>query len=139
MLPNPPSKRFATLSMACGSIGGCTPLQEWWNTSWPFLNLSPAEKQEYQEQYKTWNPSGFNADEWMKFFKENGMKMFAITCNHHEGFSMYDTKRRVKSRVDWTAPGGPKLQSCDLAYCIMETPFKRDVVREVCDAGASTG
>ncbi len=118
---------------------GLYALKEWWDTSWLFLKLSPAEKQEYQEQYKTWNPTGFNADEWMKFFKENGMKMFAITCNHHEGFSMYDTKRRVTSRVDWTAPGGPKLQNCDLAYSIMETPFKRDVVREVCDAGRRHG
>lgn len=114
-------------------------IQEWWDTSWPFVKLSFAEKQKYQEQYKTWNPSGFNAHEWMKFFKENGMKMFAITCNHHDGFSMYDTKRRVRSRVDWTAPGGPKLQNSDLAYSIMETPFKRDVVRELCDAGRKYG
>jgi alpha-L-fucosidase len=113
--------------------------KDWWDTSWPFLKLSPAEKQEYQEQYKTWNPSGFNADEWMKFFKENGMKMFAITSNHHDGFSMYNTKRRVTSRVDWTAPGGPKLQGCDLAYSIMETPFNRDVVGELCAAGRKYG
>jgi len=24
----------------------------------------------------------------MKFFKEQGMKMFAFTSNHHEGFSI---------------------------------------------------
>jgi len=41
--------------------------------------------------------------------------------------------------VDWTAPGGPKLQNADLAYSIMETPFKRDVVRELCDAGRKHG
>jgi alpha-L-fucosidase len=118
---------------------GLYSLQEWWNTSWPMLDLSPAQMQEYQQQYKTWNPAAFNADEWMKFFKENGMRMFAFTTNHHEGFSMYDTKRRVTSRVNWIAPGGPKLESCDLAYSIMETPFKRDVVREVCDAGRKHG
>ena len=118
---------------------GLYSLQEWWDTSWPFLKLSPSEKQKYQENYKTWNPSGFDADQWMKFFKEQGMKMFAFTSNHHEGFSMYDTKRRVKSRVDWTAPGGPKLQDCDLAFSMMETPFKRDVVKEVCDAGRKYG
>jgi len=58
------------------------------------LDLTPAEMQDYQEQYKTWNPAEFNADEWMKFFKENGMRMVCITTNHHEGFSMYDTRRR---------------------------------------------
>jgi alpha-L-fucosidase len=118
---------------------GLYSLQEWWNTSWPMLDLSPAQMQDYQQQYKTWNPTGFNADGWMKFFKENGMRMFAFTTNHHEGFSMYETKRRVTSRVNWTAAGGPKLESCDLAYSIMETPFKRDVVREVCDAGRKHG
>ena len=118
---------------------GLYSLQEWWDTSWPFLQLSAEEKQKYQEQYKTWNPAGFDADEWMGFFKKNGMKMFAFTTNHHEGFSMYDTKRRVRSRVNWTAAGGPKLENCDVAYSIMETPFKRDVVREVCDAGRKHG
>lgn len=118
---------------------GLYSILEWWNTTWPFLNLSFAEMQEYEQQYKTWNPSGFNADEWMKFFQANGMKMFAITCNHHDGFSMYDTKRRIKRRANWTSPGGPTIESCDLAYGIMETPVRRDVVGELCDAGRKHG
>jgi alpha-L-fucosidase len=67
-------------------------------------------------------------------FQTNGIKMFAITTKHHDGFSMFDTHTRVKSRVDWAAPGGPRLESCDLAYSIMETPFHRDVIKELCDA-----
>lgn len=107
--------------------------------SWPFLgNREPAfdfqKRQEYQELYKTWNPKGFDANEWMEFFKESGMKMFAFTTKHHEGFSMYDTKTRVKRRPNWTAPGGPKIEECDTTYSIMDTPFKRDVVKELCDA-----
>ena len=58
--------------------------------------------------------------------------MFAFTTKHHEGFSMFNTKTRVKSRANWTGPGGPKIESCDLAYSIMETPFRRDVVKELC-------
>jgi len=103
--------------------------------SWPFLTLSNEDKQAYQELYKTWNPTGFNAEEWMNLFSENGIKMFAITTMHHEGFSMFDTKARVKKRVNWIAPGGPALEDCDLAYSIMETPFHRDVIKELCDAG----
>jgi len=109
------------------------------DTSWPYLKLSFAQKQAYNEMYKTWNPTGFNADEWVKFFKENGLKMFAITANHHEGFSMFDTKARVKKRVNWIAPGGPVMEDCDLAYSIMETPFHRDVIKELCDAGHKYG
>lgn len=109
------------------------------DTSWPFLKLSYEQKQAYNEMYKTWNPTGFNAGEWVKLFKENGFKMFAITAMHHEGFSMFDTKARIKKRVNWTAPGGPALEDCDLAYSIMETPFHRDVIKELCDAGHKYG
>jgi alpha-L-fucosidase len=65
--------------------------------------------------------------------------MFAFTAKHHEGFSMFDTRTRVRQRVRWDAPGGPNLENCDLAYSIMETPFKRDVVKELCEAGRKRG
>jgi alpha-L-fucosidase len=102
--------------------------------SWPFLEMSFPERQRYQELYKTWNPRGFNADEWMNLFSAGGMKMFAFTSKHHDGFSMYHTGTRVRRRTNWTAPGGPAMESCDLAYSIAETPFRRDVVKELCDA-----
>ena len=118
-----------------------------WNLngeSWPFLgNRNPdinfEKKQEYQSLYKTWNPTGFDAEEWMRTFQECGLKMFAFTTKHHEGFSMFDTKTRVKKRPNWTTPGGPSIEACDLAYSIMETPFKRDVVKELCDAAHRYG
>src|SRR6185437_6623991 len=66
---------------------------------------------------------------------ESGLKMFAFTTKHHEGFSMFDTKTRVRNRVQWNAPGGPAFEGCDVAYSIMETPFHRDVVKELCEAG----
>jgi alpha-L-fucosidase len=102
--------------------------------SWPFLEMPFAERQRYQAMYQTWNPRGFNADEWMDLFAECGMKMFAFTSKHHEGFSMFDTRTRVRRRVNWTAPGGPRMEDCDVAYSIMETPFRRDVVQELCQA-----
>ena len=102
--------------------------------SWPFLEMSFTERQKYNDLYKTWNPSGFDADSWMDIFAQSGMKMFAFTSKHHEGFSMFDTHTRVKNRANWTAPSGPRIDSCDLAYSIMETPFRRDVVKELCDA-----
>lgn len=104
------------------------------NESWPFLGMSFEDRQKYNELYKTWSPIGFDADRWMDLFHESGMKMFAFTAKHHEGFSMFDTKTHVHQRVQWAAPGGPKMERCRLAYSIMETPFKRDVVKELCDA-----
>ena len=83
--------------------------------SWDFLTLSNEKKQQYQQSYKTWNPTGFNADEWMDLFRQAGLKCFAFTSKHHEGFSMFDTKTRVRQRVNYLAPGGPAIEDCDLA------------------------
>src|SRR6185437_7454088 len=93
----------------------------------------------YNDIYKTWNPAGFDADQWVSLFQEAGAKMFSFTSKHHEGFSMYDTKTRVRSRVNWTAAGGPQIEACDLAYSIMETPLRRDVMKELCDSAHSRG
>ena len=64
--------------------------------SWPFLQMSLEDRQAYNNLYKTWNPAGFDADAWMEAFKESGLKMFAFTSKHHEGFSMFDTKTTGK-------------------------------------------
>lgn len=103
--------------------------------SWPFLGLSYAQRARYNEMYKNWNPTGFDADEWTSLFSDNGLRMFAFTTKHHEGFSMFDTRTRVRERIRWDAAGGPTLESSDLAYSIMETPFRRDIVKELCAAG----
>jgi len=107
--------------------------------SWPYLKMDKEQKQKYQQLYLTFNPVGFNADEWMDLFKEVGLKCFAITTKHHEGFSMFDTKTRVKRRVNWLAPNGPEIESCDIAYSIMDTPFRRDIIKELCDAAHKRG
>jgi alpha-L-fucosidase len=65
--------------------------------------------------------------------------MFAFTTKHHEGFSMFDTRTRVRNRANWTASGGAKIEDCDLAYSIMETPFRRDVVAELTSAAHKRG
>jgi len=101
--------------------------------SWGFLKLPFSKRQEYQELYKTWDPQGFSAEAWVDLFEQSGIRLMAFTTKHHEGFSMFDTKTRVKRRARW-APGKPKLEDCDLAYSIMETPFKRDIVKELTDA-----
>ena len=102
--------------------------------SWPFLKMKPLERHMYNELYKSWNPTGFNADEWMKIFSDAGAKMFSFTTKHHDGFSMYDTKTKVKRRANWIKADNPDIENCNLSYSIMETPFKRDVVKELCDS-----
>jgi alpha-L-fucosidase len=112
--------------------------------SWPFLGQNTpkfdfAKRQEYQQLYKTFNPDGFDSDQWMEMFREWGMKMFAFTTKHHEGFSMFDTKTRVRKRVNWTSPSGPVTEDCNLAYSVMDSPFKRDIVGELCSSAHKYG
>ena len=108
--------------------------------SWSFLPLSDAERQRYIESHQTWNPSGFNAEEWMQFFDRAGFRTFAITTKHHEGFSLWDTKTRVLRRPNYLKdPRGPVIETCDVAYSVMETPFKRDIIKELTDAGRRHG
>ncbi|MGE5223881.1 MAG: alpha-L-fucosidase [Omnitrophica WOR_2 bacterium] len=113
-----------------------------WNLqgeSWPFLRMSFSKRQAYQQLYQTFNPVDFDAGEWMDFFQKVGIRCMAFTSKHHEGFSMFDTAARVKRRINWTMRAGPQIEDCDLAYSVMETPFKRDIVKELCQAAQQRG
>lgn len=70
---------------------------------------------EYEKLAKAFNPVYFNADEWVRFAKECGMKYIVVTSKHHEGFAMF------KSRAD-------KFNIVDA------TPFGRDVMAELAEA-----
>lgn len=108
------------------------------NASWPFVRadsghpmLSLEGRQAYQQFYRSFNPTNFNAEDWMDLFQTNGIKVVAFTTKHHDGFSLFDTHAHVARRVNWTAPGGPQIENCDVAYSVMESPFHRDIVKEV--------
>lgn len=70
--------------------------------------------EEYDNLYKKFNPTEFNADEWVAIAKAAGMKYMVLTTKHHDGFCLWDTK--------------------ETDYNIMNTPFKRDVVKELAEA-----
>ncbi len=73
----------------------------------------------YDNLYKVFNPVSFNARAWVKTFKEAGAKYIVLTTKHHDGFCMFDTKHTD--------------------YNIMNTPFARDVAKELSDACAEAG
>jgi alpha-L-fucosidase len=68
----------------------------------------------YDNLYKQFNPVKFNADEWVEIARDAGMKYLVFTSKHHDGFSMFDSKLTD--------------------YKITNSPFKRDVVKELADA-----
>lgn len=70
----------------------------------------------YDNLYKEFNPVRFNADEWVAVARAAGMKYLVFTSRHHDGFSMFDT------------------QASDYKITAPESPFRRDVVKELADA-----
>jgi alpha-L-fucosidase len=69
-------------------------------------------RDEYRDIAKTFDPEGFNAEEWVKMAKEAGMRYIVAMAKHHEGFAMYHSKVS-------------KYNIYDL------TPFKRDPIEEL--------
>src|SRR5215467_1555357 len=47
----------------------------------------------YREQVAgKFNPTNFNADEWVRTAKDAGMGYLIITAKHHDGLAMFDSK-----------------------------------------------
>jgi alpha-L-fucosidase len=70
----------------------------------------------YDNLYKQFNPTSFNADAWVATAKAAGMKYLVFTSRHHDGFSEFDT------------------QADDYKITSPDSPFRRDVVKELAAA-----
>jgi alpha-L-fucosidase len=77
-------------------------------------NKGPTPVEIYDNLYKRFDPTKFNADDWTGLAKEAGMKYVVLTTKHCDGFLLWDSK------VD--------------PYNIMATPFKRDIAAELAAA-----
>ena len=84
---------------------------------WSRGSQTPVEV--YDNLYKEFNPTHFNAAEWVQVAQAAGMKYLIFTTKHHDGFCMWDT------------------QQTD--FNIMHSPFGRDVVRELSAACQKAG
>lgn len=63
---------------------------------------------------KTFYPQRFDPDEWARLARVAGMKYVVFTTKHHSGFCMFDTKTTD--------------------FSIMNTPYGKDITRQVVDA-----
>jgi alpha-L-fucosidase len=70
--------------------------------------------EEYEKLPAFFNPSEFNAADWVALAKAAGMKYLTITSKHHDGFAMFDTKQS-----DWNI--------------VDRTPYKKDVLKMLAD------
>ena len=77
-------------------------------------------RKEYQSLTAEFNPSKFDAAQWVNLVKNAGMKYLVITAKHHDGFALFPSKVSSYNVVD-------------------ATPFKRDVVGELSNACRDAG
>ena len=73
---------------------------------------TPSE--EYDNLYQKFNPTRFDADQWVAVAKAAGMKYIVLTTKHHDGFCLWDTRQTD--------------------FNIMHAPFGRDVTKELAEA-----
>ncbi|MVM29966.1 alpha-L-fucosidase [Spirosoma sp. HMF4905] len=76
-------------------------------------------KSKYDSLYLRFNPTRFNAKEWVAQAKASGMKYVVLTAKHHDGFCLWNTQTT--------------------SYNIMSAPFGRDVCKELADAVHEAG
>jgi alpha-L-fucosidase len=75
---------------------------------------------EYAQLARQFNPTGFDADAWVRTAKDAGMKYIIITSKHHDGFALFDSK----------------VSDYDI---VNATPYQKDAIRALSSAAHRAG
>ena len=74
---------------------------------------------EYGPLVQQFNPTAFDARRWADLARRAGMKYLVVTAKHHDGFCLFDSKLTD--------------------YQVMNTPCKRDLLKELSQACRDQG
>lgn len=96
-------------AVPAGKWGDKTTYDAW------MMNNAKIPVDTYAEFAKQFNPTKFNAEEWVLLAKAAGQKYIVFISKLHDGFALFDTK----------------VSSFDI---VDATPFKRDALKEIADA-----
>jgi len=81
------------------------------------LNIPIAEYEKFAPQF---NPTEFDAEEWVSIAKDAGMKYIVITSKHHDGFALWDS-----DVTEWDI--------------IDATPYDKDILKQLAEACEAQG
>ena len=79
------------------------------------MNRAKIPMAEYQPFARQFNPTNFNAEQWVRLARAAGMKYIVITSKHHDGFAMFDSQAS-----DWNI--------------VKATPYAHDPLRDLAAA-----
>lgn len=79
------------------------------------MNTAQIPIAEYEEYARQFNPTQYDANEWVRIAKDAGMKYIVITSKHHDGFCLWDSKVSDYDVMDFA-------------------PIHRDLLQELKDA-----
>lgn len=77
------------------------------------MNSRPIKGSSYMRLVDFFNPTEFDAKEWVNIAKNAGMKYITFTSRHHDGFSNWNTKQS--------------------GWNIMNTPYGKDIIKQLAD------
>jgi alpha-L-fucosidase len=84
------------------------------NGEW-IMNTRQIPIKAYEKLPSFFNPTAFNAEEWVLMAKNAGMKYITFTSKHHDGFAMWDSKVS-----DYNV--------------VKKTPYGKDIIKQLADA-----
>jgi alpha-L-fucosidase len=90
-----------------------------WIRTWSGPTAPKDWKSIYDQLYKQFNPVSFKASEWAKQAKKMGAKYVIFTTKHHDGFCLWPSKYTN--------------------YTIANTPYRKDIVKEIVEAYDAEG
>jgi alpha-L-fucosidase len=85
-----------------------------WIRSWSDKTAPKNWSSTYDNLYKQFNPKSFDASAWAKQAKTMGAKYMIFTTKHHDGFCLWPSKFTP--------------------YTVKNTPYKKDIVKQVVNA-----
>ena len=111
---------WGVYAIAGGEWNGVkAPTASEWIRVWSGISAPPNWQQTYDNLYKQFNPKDFDAKQWARQAKQMGARYMIVTTKHHDGFCIWPSKFSD--------------------YTIAQTPYKKDIIKQLVDAYSAEG